>query len=113
MNDSDWKYRRIIIGALAVCCWLVVGYLYVTDSEQGLFFSSCIRVGSLLTVLWFALPTANRPAAWVNMSAKWWGTLVVGLILIAVRPKLAPFILVVLLILRFLWKPKQKKRPVV
>jgi len=113
MNDSDWKIRKIIIGALALGCWLLAGILYLRESEQALLFSSCIRCGALLTVLWFALPSAKRPAAWVNMSAKWWGTLVVGLILIAIRPKLAPFILVLLLILRFLWKPKQKKRPVV
>lgn len=111
MNESDWKIRKIIIGVLAISCWLVAAVLYQVESEQALLFSSCIRCGALLTVLWFALPSAKRPAAWVNMSGKWWGSLVVGLLVIAIRPKLAPGILIVLLILRFLWKPKQKKRP--
>lgn len=51
--------------------------------------SACWRVGMVTAMLWLALPELNR------VRNKWlFGLLAVGLIVVAVRPKLFPLVLV-------------------
>ena len=61
--------------------------------------------------LWLALPSKNRPAAWATMSSNTFFGLVLAVMGIAYRPKVAIPIVLVLGILALILKPRSKFRP--
>jgi hypothetical protein len=60
--------NRSLVGILAVAC--VVGGVsaVLLDSFENPWGGALIRVGTVLSVLWFALPTPTRRAAWAGVS---------------------------------------------
>jgi hypothetical protein len=60
--------NRALVGILGIAC-LVGGVSAVLfDSYENPWGGALIRVGTVLAVLWFALPTPTRPAAWTGIS---------------------------------------------
>lgn len=76
--------NRALVGLLAIGL-TVGGVLTVTlDSYENPWAGSLIRVGVVLGMLWLALPTATRPAAWSGMSP-WITVVVVAIAILAAR----------------------------
>lgn len=90
MSNSAPLVNRPLVGLLAIVCVatgvLVVGF----DSFENPWAGSLIRVGVVLAVLWMALPTSTRRAAWTGMSP-WITVAVVAIALFAVRRPLVFF----------------------
>lgn len=100
--------NRTLVGILAVVC--VVGGLSVVfaDSFQNPWGGSLIRVGVVLVVLWAALPTSTRAAAWSGMSP-WVTVISVLLAIFAARRPLIFFPLAgVVMMIGLLARPRRR-----
>jgi hypothetical protein len=60
--------NRSLVGILAIVCVSGGAAVVLLDSFDNPWGGSLIRVGTVLSVLWFALPTSTRPAAWSGIS---------------------------------------------
>ncbi len=69
-----------------------------------------MRVGLLMFAFWLALPTKKRDAAWANVSPWFFVGLILAIVGVAVRPKIAVPLIVVLSIFGFVLRPRNKKR---
>lgn len=109
MNLEDWKVRRRIVAGIAIFCWILTGIFYLTEPvpAEAMSLAVSLRIGIVMSALWLAMPTKDRPAAWANMSAKWWVTFLLGTLVSLWRPKMAPFIFAVFGVIGFLWKTKK------
>ncbi|MEZ6049110.1 MAG: hypothetical protein R3C11_26750 [Planctomycetaceae bacterium] len=109
MNFEDWEVKRQIVGILAILCWIATGIFYLTNPESELFLGASVRIAIVLSAIWLALPSIMNSAL-VRLSGKWWVTFGLGTLAAVIRPRLAPGVLVVLVVLSFLWKPKAAPR---
>lgn len=59
--------RRLLAGLIGLVLLFIAGVLFVTDSgeQSQLWMSSCLRVGSVLCLLWLAWPQLARLHPWL------------------------------------------------
>ena len=100
--------RRHAIGIIAVLLLGTAGVLWLWpiagDGSLGLR-AACLRVGVLMAVLWIAYTDVQRIPAWIL------GVVPVLIALVALRPRLFPYvfpIVICIAILRPRKKPKSK-----
>lgn len=115
MSKNKITLNRPLVGIIAlVCLCAFVGLWFAGDetSENPKLWAAAFgRVGLLMGALWLALPTRDRPAAWAEVSSNTFLGLVLAVIGIAWRPKVAIPVVVVLGILALVLKPRDKYRP--
>ncbi|MBX3442993.1 MAG: hypothetical protein KF774_11365 [Planctomyces sp.] len=110
MSDRPPLVNRPLVLALAIAC-TVGGVLSVAlGGFENPWAGSLIRVGVVLWVVWLALPTSTRPAAWTGISP-WATVLVVGILLFAVRRPIVFFPLAIAVISAVLILKPKRKRP--
>ena len=81
------------------------------DSFENPWGGSLIRVGTVLAMLWFALPTSQRPAAWTGMSP-WITVVIVGIgIFAARRPWLFFPLAGTIIFATLVLKPRRRREP--
>lgn len=100
--------HRPTVGLIAVALFAGAAILYLiggNDSDHQAFAGAFVRVGAIMAVLWLALPAAQR------MRNPWLlGVWIVGAIVLVMRPKLFPWVLLVGVVLYFL-RPRRRPRP--
>lgn len=106
-----------MVGFLALVC-LTAGAVILIAARSGesgdrapFWPGAFIRVGLLLGAFWLALPARGREAAWARVSPASIAGFALAIVGIAVRPRIAVPILIVLAIAAFLLRPRQKERP--
>jgi len=103
------KNRRLIIGIIALVLLAVAGYLWCFRPDGDFWTTlcgACVRVGAVMAALWLAFPSVSRVPGWI------YGIMLVGGIVVAVRPKWIVWVgpaLVALWILR----PRPQKKTAV
>lgn len=98
--------HRPTVGVIAVVLlgtWAAIHGLGRASGDWHTLATACWRVGLVMAVLWLALPQTRRLQPWLV------GTLLAGAILVAIRPKLIPLALVVLVLFAVL-RPRRKWR---
>lgn len=114
MAQQKVAVNRTLTGILTIVC-LVSGFaMLVYMPAREAVAAALIRVGLLLGAFWLALPTKTREAAWANVSPALLIGSLAAAVAIAVRPALIRVllpILVALLIVGYVLKPRDKRRP--
>ena len=96
-------------------CLVSAGTIFVFYGEEKswqMWQAAFTRIGLVMTAIWFALPTRNRPAAWANVSMSTFvGLLFVVLALALPRFRYLLPIMIVAGIAAAVFRPREKKRP--
>jgi hypothetical protein len=99
--------RRTVLGILAVIC-LVGGVALLwfgpADETYLMFGSSGLRIGLVLGAFWLAYPQLSYVPWWFVQA------LLVGAVVVAVRPRMALIVLPLLLTI-WLIRPRKRKEP--
>jgi len=97
--------NRPLVGILAIVLLAIGGVLLVwRPIESEAFTSAFVRIGLVLAALWLALPDTRRPASrWLMI-----GVLLLA-VLLAIRPKLIPLAVVILIAMAIL-RPRSHPR---
>ena len=114
MSDEKITVSRPLVGVIAAVCLCVAAGIGLTRSgEEGwvLWQSGFTRVGLVMAAFWFALPTHGRKAAWADISPRTGIGVIMAVVALAVRPKAAIPVLIVLAIVGLLLRPRSKHRP--
>jgi len=114
MSDGKLTVNRPLVGVIAIVCLcaaLGIGLTHSGDESWVLWQSGFTRVGLVMAAFWFALPSPGRQAAWANMSPRTGIAAVMAVVALAVRPKAAIPVLIVLAIVGLLLRPRPKRRP--
>jgi hypothetical protein len=113
MSGQKIAINRTLVGLSALVCLGIAAtllVLYPGSEEWSYWQGAFVRVGALMTAFWIALPSRKRDAAWANVSV---GTLI-GVILaifgIAYRPRYAVPLIIVVVAIGFVLRPRQKGR---
>ena len=94
MDSQNPQVNRWLVAVLAVVCLFSGITIAVVDTPNNMWCGGFVRVGVLLSVLWFCLPSKGRPAAWANFSP-WWLLGIVPLLIMVRRPVvLVPLVIV-------------------
>lgn len=101
--------NRALVGILAIVCLGGGVSAVLFDSYENPWGGALIRVGTVLTVLWFALPTSTRPAAWTGISP-WVTVSIVAIGIFAARRPLLFFPLAGIVMLIVLISRTGKRR---
>jgi hypothetical protein len=103
------RWRKLILGVIAVACFVTAAVVYVFFREQQAVLSGAIRIGAVLGALWFALPAPGERVRWGRIAPM----LAVAVVLIVVTRRMILVLvpaLVVAGILLALLRPKDKGR---
>ena len=116
MNDGKVTLNRPLVGIIALGCLGAFGYLMTSsfgtpDENLQMWAGAFGRVGLLMGALWLALPSKNHEAAWADMSPSTLIGLILGIAWIAWKPKVAIPFLLILGVLAFFLRPRDKYRP--
>ena len=99
--------RRHAIGIIAVLLLGTAGTLWlwpIVDDGSQVIGAACLRVGVLMAVLWIAYTDVQRIPAWVL------GVVPVLMVLVALRPRLFPYVVPIVLFIAIL-RPRKKPKP--
>jgi hypothetical protein len=90
--------RRAIIGILGVALLAVAAVLWLsaTDEQSQLWMSSCVRLGSVMCLLWLAWPQISRLHPWLILGGL---AGLVAVLVLAKQPRVLLMGLVVLIVL--------------
>ena len=114
MNDAKIAINRTLVGVLALSCLGAAVAIWVyapTGTDWMLWRGAFTRVGLLLAAFWLALPSGHREAAWANVTPMTFIGILLAIAGVAARPKVAVPVLIVLAVLGFVLRPREKKRP--
>jgi multisubunit Na+/H+ antiporter MnhF subunit len=115
MNPEKYPVNRILVGLVTLLClgmWLAIWRFAPQDNTQWrLLQAAFVRVGCVMAAFWLALPTRSRKAAWANVSPTTFAGMLLALFAAAYRPRIVIPILIVLAIVGFFLRPREKKRP--
>ena len=114
MSQGKIAINRTLVGVLAlVCLASAVGILMFAPSEDNwnMWQAGFTRVGLVMWAFWIALPSGDREAAWANVTPLTFVGIILAVVCIAYRPKVAIPVLIVLTVIGFLVRPRAKKRP--
>jgi len=116
MNQDSARVTvsRPMVGIISLSCLAIWGYLLIRHPDvQGdirMLQGALLRAGLLMGAFWLALPTKNRDAAWAHVSPRTFIGLILAVIGIAARPRIALPLLAVLAIFGFVLRPRPGKR---
>ncbi len=115
MAGETIPINRTLVGVISVVCLITAGCLhqFVTIeqfAQKVAATGAFMRVGLLMFAFWLALPTRTRDAAWANVSPWVFVGLIAAIVGVAVRPKIAIPLIVVLAVFGFIVRPRNKKR---
>lgn len=107
--------NRTLVGILALVCLgaaVVIGFTFPADETWNLWQGGFTRVGLLLSAFWLALPTRDREAAWANLSPSMFIAVLIVLVALVRFPiRVMLPLLVVLVVIGLIVRPRDKKRP--
>lgn len=116
VSDGEKKpaVNRNLVGVLTLLCLGAAVGLWIYAPEESSRFellqAAFVRVGCLLAAFWIALPGGGRAAAWENLSPGALIGILLAIVGVAVRPKVAVPILIVLVVIGFVLRPRKKPR---
>jgi cytochrome bd-type quinol oxidase subunit 2 len=111
MSSEKIAINRTLVGVIAVICLAMYGVMGQTRPDLPMWQAAFGRIGLVMSAFWLALPSKGREAAWANVSRSTLIGLVLGVVGVAVRPKIAVPVLAVMGVLGYLLRPRGKKRP--
>jgi len=114
MNDTKITINRTLVGVLALGCLLAAAAVWIGapgDNQWTMWCAAFTRVGLLMSAFWLALPYGSRDAAWANVTPWSFLGIMLAVVGVAARPKVAVPLLFVLAVVGFVLRPRQKKRP--
>lgn len=110
MNDTNSRISRTQVGILAALCLAIALGIWAFSPESQAALAAFLRVGIVMSALWFAVPAKGAKLAWDKILP----ILVGGIVLIALSRKLIivalPLSIAVGLLIYFL-RPRPKQRP--
>jgi hypothetical protein len=106
--------QRHLVGGIGLVCVAIWGWLMAVYPDHRVAAGSCIRIGLVLLAIWLALPQLVR----IRLTLPFWlmTSVIVGGLLVAVRPKAAIWVvplaaaLAALHFVGWLFKPLPRKR---
>ncbi|MFH1299653.1 MAG: hypothetical protein ABIK07_01235 [Planctomycetota bacterium] len=115
MSGEKIPINRTLVGLISVACLITAGclHLFVTVeqfAQKVAATGAFMRVGLLMFAFWLALPTRKRDAAWANVSPWVFVGLIGAVVGVAIRPKIAIPMIVVLAVIGFFLRPRDRKR---
>jgi len=115
MSGEKLPVNRALVGFLTLACLGAVLVLWFfapeDDKRWRLILAALVRVGCLMAAFWLALPTRHRKAAWADVSPTTFVGILLAIVGVAVRPRIAIPILIVLVFIGLVLRPREKKRP--
>jgi uncharacterized membrane protein len=114
MGDTKITINRTLVGVLALGCLLAAVAIWIgapDDKQWTMWCAAFTRVGLLMSAFWIALPYGNRDAAWANVTPWTFLGIILSVVGVAARPRVAIPILIVLAVVGFVLRPRPKKRP--
>jgi hypothetical protein len=90
--------RRTIVGILGIVLLGVAAILWfsTTDEQSQLWMSSCVRLGSVMCLLWLAWPQLSRLHPWLILASL---AGLVAVLVLAKQPRILLMGLVILIVL--------------
>jgi len=111
--DYRIPVNRNLVGLCAVLCLATAGGIWLSDPDAGptenrwaAILAACVRVGLVMAALWFAMPSRKE----FYVSPKVFLISFVALVGIVLRPRVAIPLLIVLAVLAFFLRPRNKSR---
>lgn len=102
MENGTITFNRSVVAILTLGCFAAAALIWMRSPDDIFWWGGFIRAGLVLGVLWFCLPTHNRPAAWANFTPAS-AALVAGvLILTIIRPRLGLPLLGIIVLYRII-----------
>ncbi len=116
MQDRTITLSRPLVGSIALVCLATWGGLLLFKSKIELgnvemWAAVFGNMGLLTLALAIALPGKGREAAWAKVSPKTFAIIVLSMVSIAWRPRIAIPLLLILGFATWVIKPKTKHRP--
>jgi hypothetical protein len=101
MNDfrrsPPIDYRRAVVGGISALLLIISGYLKYAGRSSEFLNGPVGRIGIFMAVLFIAWPSLRRPMSWLPPGIA--GIILIGMMVLAARPRLVTVILPVLAIL--------------
>ncbi len=114
MSNASGKQitiNKLKTGIVAISCFVGAMIVYLLERDlSNVWFSILLRIGLVMSAIWLALPSKSKPAAWANVSPTTLGIIVVAIVGIGYRPKIALPIIVGVAVIGYFLKPREKKR---
>ena len=115
MSHEKYPVNRMMVGLVTLVCLGAALALWLfapqDNSQWRMLQAAFVRVGCVMAAFWVALPTRFRKAAWANVSPTTFAGILLALFAAAYRPRIVIPILIVLAIVGFFLRPREKKRP--
>ena len=114
MSGEKITINRTLVGVLALVCLGTALAIWIgvpAGQNTWMWVGAFTRVGVVMSAFWLALPSRHREAAWANVSPLTFAGIVVAVIALASRPRVALPILAVVAVLWFVLRPRPKQRP--
>lgn len=110
MTPQSITLNRWLIGIAAIASFVAAAIVAAVAPSELFWWGGLLRAGIVLAALWTCLPTKTRPAAWADFSP-WSAALFGGVLLLAIlRPRVGIPAVVALLVLRYLFASRRKRR---
>ena len=114
MSEGKITINRTLVGVLALACLLAAGAIWIgapNDNQWNMWCGAFTRVGLLMSAFWLALPSGGREAAWKDVTPWTFVGILLAVVGLAARPRVAVPALIVLAIVGCVLRPRPKKRP--
>ena len=114
MSHEKYPVNQMMVGLVTLVCLGSALAIWLFAPQNTMLQAAFVRVGCVMAAFWLALPTRFRDAAWANVSPTTFAGILLALFAAAYRPKIVRYmipILIVLLIVYFFLRPREKKRP--
>jgi hypothetical protein len=96
--------QRPLLGILAVVLLAAGGILLVAWPQYDTLLGACLRIGTVLGVVWLAWPQLSRLQPWLVLAV------IAGILVVSYRPKLILVVIVVIAIMAILGPRRGRKR---
>ncbi len=110
MSGSKVEVSRGLVGVIAAACITLALGLMFWDSWENVWCAAFMRVGMVMSAIWLAMPTAQREAAWANVSPLTLVGLFAALVFVVYSPRRALPVVIGALVVGFFLRPRPNHR---
>ena len=119
MSQEKYPVNRTSVGLVTLICLAAALAIWWFDHQDNnrddtqwkMLRAAFVKVGCVMAAFWLALPTRFHKAAWANVSPTTFAGILLALFAAAFRPRIVIPILIVLAIVGFFLRHREKKRP--
>ena len=111
MSERRVVISRPLVAVIAATCLATALVMWLCWPDEGLWYGSFLRVGVLMVVFWWALPAPGQESTWPKISPWTMVAIVVAIILLPRYKQVIIPLLIALIVVGFVLRPRARFRP--